>query len=64
VPICPHLLFAPIEAGQQIGRVEVRLDGTVIDVLPITARAEAVAPPSPGFLSKLLSFVFSLLGGK
>jgi D-alanyl-D-alanine carboxypeptidase len=64
VPICPHLLFAPIEAGQQIGRVEVRLDGTVIDVLPITAREEAAAPPSPGFLSKLLSFVFSLLGGK
>jgi hypothetical protein len=64
VPICPHLLFAPIEAGQQIGRVEVRLNGTVIDVLPITAREEAAAPPSPGFLSKLLSFVFSLLGGK
>ena len=60
VTCCPHLLFAPISAGQRIGKVEVRLNGTIIDVIPITAREEVARPPSPGFLSKLLSFVLSL----
>lgn len=62
--VCPHLLFAPITTGAQVGQVRVLLNGNVIDVLPILAREDISLPPAPGLLSKIFSFLLSIFQKK
>ncbi len=59
-PICPHFLCAPIYAGDTVGYLLVMLNGTAIDSLAITARQDAILPPSKSFLERIICGFLSI----
>ncbi|MBQ9129221.1 MAG: hypothetical protein IJX59_00500, partial [Clostridia bacterium] len=59
-PLCPHFLFAPVDAGKEVGYVLVMLNGNAVDVLPILTREDAACPPPPSIIARILSKILAL----
>ncbi|MBQ8215949.1 MAG: D-alanyl-D-alanine carboxypeptidase [Clostridia bacterium] len=59
-PLCPRFLFAPVDAGKEVGYVLVMLNGNAVDVLPILTREDAACPPPPSIIARILSKILAL----
>ena len=57
--VCPHVLFPPISAGDEVGYISVCLNGREIDRLPIMSAQDRILR-EPSFFEKIIGFFKSL----
>ncbi len=55
--VCPHFICAPIEAGEKIGYISVRINGEEIDRIDVFSKEERADSVKQGFFRKIIGFI-------
>ena len=58
--VCPHMLYAPIKEGENVGYISVLLNGAEIAQVEVCSTEERVESPKKNIFQKIIDFIFSL----